>query len=76
MRQLKLFYRFFLVAIWLGMVNPYFLQAQEVYLFEDFETAGGDMRVEGNHRQAPEGWQTYFLSDSTNNRVDALLRIR
>ncbi len=63
MRQLKLFYRFFLVAIWLGMVNPSSLQAQEVYFFEDFET-GGDLHQPDDGFKLPEGWTAHILSNS------------
>jgi len=78
MRQLKLFYRFFLVAIWLGMFHfsSLQIQAQEVYLFEDFEEAGADVLIPDDNRQPPEGWTTYFLTDSTNNWLSEFFRFR
>lgn len=77
MRQLKLFYRFFLVAIWLGMFNFSSLQVQaQIYLFEDFEEAGADVLVSDDNRQPPEGWTTYFLTDSTNNIFSEFFRFR
>jgi len=70
MKQHKLFNRFFLVAIWLGMVNLSSLQAQEVYFFEDFETGGGDLFSPQDRMMPPEGWKSNVFSPNTNSHEE------